>query len=179
VTHGALRPIGTLWEMEAKQAQHISKWKPSKPSLQPETHIALIQRRGHALNLSSQEIQEVILDSLPTEMQAQVIQMCAQGRIRSWNDMQQEFLALTCVTHERTMHATLRGFATGMLRQLPSQSVTQHRLAFEAKLRTAVNFGCDAMIAHFFVAGLLPRMHMQPRCLHDYAGRPHDTLEKA
>jgi hypothetical protein len=75
------------------------------------------------------------------------------------------------------MHATLHEFAAGMNKQLPSQSVTQYRLAFEAKLRTAVNIGCDAMIAHFFIASLLPRM--QPRCLHDYAGRAHDTLEKA
>jgi hypothetical protein len=51
--------------------------------MQPKTHTALIQRRGHALKLSPQEVQEVLLDSFPAEMQEQVIQMCAQGGIRS------------------------------------------------------------------------------------------------
>jgi hypothetical protein len=79
--------------------------------------------------------------------------------------------------HERTMHATLREFATCMIKQQPSQSVTQYRLAFEVVLLTAIDIGCDAMVAHFFVACLLPRL--QPRCLHDYAGRPHDTFEES
>jgi hypothetical protein len=41
--------------------------------MQPETHIAPIQRRGSALLLTPQEMQELLLDSLPAELQEQVI----------------------------------------------------------------------------------------------------------
>jgi hypothetical protein len=53
------------------------------------------------------------------------------------------------------MHATVREFVSGKGKQLPSQSVTKYRLACETKLRTAVDIGCDVMMAHFFVGGLL------------------------
>jgi hypothetical protein len=72
----------------------------------------------------------------------------------------------------------MREFVTRAVKQLAEQTVMQYRLAFEAKPRNAKSLGGDpALIAHYFVQGLLP--HLQKNCIIITAGQPFDTLGQA
>jgi hypothetical protein len=99
--------------------------------------MQLIEERAVAMSLSPQELEKVLKDSLPVEMQEQVIMMRAHAKTESctwsWEEAKNVFLSLTGLTATRTKHGIMREFVTRAIKQLPEQTVTQYCLAFETK----------------------------------------------
>jgi hypothetical protein len=87
-----------------------------------------------------------------------------------------QFLSLTGATYERTEHSTLLEIVTGAVKQLQGQTVTQYRLAFQAKLRSSTALGDPVLVADFFVQGLLT--HLDQICLTYHAGKLSESLDK-
>jgi hypothetical protein len=101
----------------------------------------------------------------------------ARGAVLSWDDLKREFLSLVGAHYSRSSQDALSVLAHNMVRQTNKQSVTDYRLAFDAKLCGVGHPLPDTLLVQWFVQELSADLHAH--CVVDFSGHPHATLNAA
>jgi hypothetical protein len=125
----------------------IEKWDGSKPAHTPELVLLLCEHRANEHYRAPQAASNLLLAALGEHHQA-------RGVVLSWEDLKCEFLCLAGAQYSRDSHDALSALAHNVIHQTSKQSVTEYRLAFDARLCEVGHSLPDTLLVQWFVQGL-------------------------